>query len=232
MKEPERLPKKNALAELQDWIPEIMDHDLTLKQMRFLVAYIGNNFNATAAYNACDSVQYAEEPATKAEAEVRRKAASKKGCGMLQSSKIQAALADYMKAFIGENKDKLEYRILNQIILRAFYDPFDIITETGKLRPLDEIPDDHRQLILGVETQLHPKDVTVETVKVKLACRDKARQELQKYINMLNTHTNVTTLKLEEGVREQLKKFLGDKPSGDIKPPSLNLKKLIHGAEG
>lgn len=228
MIEPERLPKKKAIEELKDWIPDIAKHDLSLKQMRFLVAYIGNNFNATDAYHACNSIKRDEDDED--DDDFNRNTAAKKGCGMLKHPKIQAAIGDYMRAFIGDNKEKLEYRLLNQLVLFAFYDPFDVITVTGELRPIEEIPYDHRQLISGIETQRHPKDPEITTTKVKLADRKPARQELEKYMGVLNNKV-IESMKLEDGIKERLKDFLTDMRS-DLKPPVIkNAIKPIKKAE-
>jgi len=218
MKEPERLPKKVVQEELEQMIPGVLELDLSLKEMRFIAAYIANDFNAVEAWHACNSGHRAEIPNTGG---CTNQTAAKKGCALLKKKKVQEALTAYMKSFIGEHKDKLEYKILNQLYLRAFYNPFDIINEDGSLKPERQIPADHKQLIAGIKQTMHPKDPSCRITEVKLADRDKARKELELYINMLHVE-NVQTLKVDSTTKDKLRSILGDvKQSGFGKLPKL-----------
>jgi hypothetical protein len=216
MKEPERLPKKVVAEILEAQIPDISTFDLTLKEMRFLAAYIASDFNGAEAYHACNSREQTDIPDSGG---CTNKSATKQAILILKKDRVQKALSSYMKAFIGEHKDKLEYKILNQLYLRAFYNPFDIITADGSLRPMEDIDKDHQKLIVGIEEQMHPKDPSVRVQRVKLADRDKARKELEVYINMLHVE-NVQTLKLGDDTKDKLRSILGDvKDSGFSKLP-------------
>lgn len=214
MVEPKRLPQKVVAAELEEMIPGISKLDLTLKEMRFISAYIAHDFNAVEAYHACNSNERTNVPDSGG---CTDKTAAKKGCAMLKKKKVQDALASYMKAFIGEHKDKLEYKLLGQLYLRAFYNPFDLITEDGSLKPENEIPQDHKQLIVGIKKTMHPKDPGCYVIDVKLADRDKARKELELYINMLHVDDK-TTFKVEHTVKENLSKILGNVKNSGFKP--------------
>jgi hypothetical protein len=219
MKEPERLPKKVVQEELDEMIPGVLELDLSLKEMRFIAAYVANDFNAVEAWHACNSNVRTDIPNTGG---CTDRSAAKKGCAMLKKKKVQEALTAYMKSFIGEHKDKLEYKILNQLYLRAFYNPFDIINEDGSLKPEETIPQDHKQLIAGIKQTMHPKDPTCRITEVKLACRDKARKELELYINMLHVE-NVQTLKVDSTTKDKLRSILGEvKQSGFGKLPRLD----------
>lgn len=215
-KEPERLPKKEAIDELKDWIPSIAEYDLKLKELRFLAAYIGNDFNGVEAYHACNSSERTKGPN---QGGCCNKTAAKKAVGMLKNPKIQKALTAFMKEFIGDNKNKLEYLLLEQLYAQAFYKPSDIIDAKGQLvmDTLEDYPPNLQRCILGIETQMHPKDPNTTITKVKLADRDKARRELAAYINMMHAE-NVTTLKVDSTTEDKLRAILGHKKDSGFKP--------------
>lgn len=215
-KEPERLPKKQAIEELEDWIPGIAGFGLTLKQLRFIAAYIGNDFNAVEAYHACNSTKRTTEPNTGG---CTNRSAAKAGLKILKNEKVQKALTAYMKEFIGDNKNKLEYMLLEQLMAEATYRPSDIIDIKGNLihEDLADYPPNLQRCIKKVEIQMHPKDPTITVTKVTLADRERARKELMTYINMLHTDS-VTTLKIDETQKDKLRAILGDKPNSGFAP--------------
>jgi hypothetical protein len=214
--EPERLPKKIALQELEDWIPGIAKYKLGLKQMRFLAAYIGNDFNGVEAYHACNSNKRTKKAN---EGGCCNRTAAKKACGMLKHYKIQAALTDYMKAFIGENREQLEYRVLEQLYSEAFYKPSDIIDKNGQLilDELEDYPPNLQKCILSIETITHPKDPTIKTQRVKLADRRHARKELELYANIMRDNS-AGAADFGEGIKSSLQALLGNKPESGFKP--------------
>lgn len=214
--EPERLPKKQAIEELEDWIPGIAEYGLTLKQLRFIAAYIGNDFNAVEAYHACNSNKRTEKPN---QGGCCNRTAAKKGLAILKNEKVQKALTAYMKEFIGDNKNKLEYLLLEQWYARANYKPSDIIDKEGQLilDKLEDYPPNLQRCIESIETVMHPKDPTKKLTKVKLADRDKAATKLATYINMMHTE-NITTLKVTETTQDKLRAILGNTPNSGFKP--------------
>lgn len=171
-KEPQRLSRTEAQDKLQEFIPDILNLELSLKELRFLFHYINNDMRAGDAYQSTQSKQ------------IEKNSASSLGCQMLGKPKVQSALRLYMESIIGASRATLEHKILQQLMARAFYSPFSILEEDGALRPIDTIPEELHQCIVSIESIAHPKYLDRWT-KVKLADRDKARAELIKYINMM-----------------------------------------------
>jgi phage terminase small subunit len=184
---------------------------MTKAQKNFVNYYIEADFrNATAAYIRAYP-QASEETA--------RRNASR----LLTNADIQ----EYMGAVIAEvlRRDKipLEKRILDTWLKRAFYDPAEVVDGRGALlHSLDELS--RRGLsvcVESIETRVNAQGV--ETVKVKLADRDKALEMLQQYIQMIKPQTQKFEIDgLSEDVRARLALLYDDETPGTVHPENVD----------
>jgi hypothetical protein len=102
---------------------------------------------------------------------------------------------------------------------RAFYDPAEIVDGKGALlHPLEELS--RRGLsvcIEGIETRINAQGI--ETVKVKLADRDKALEMLQQYIQMIRPQTQkIEIAGLSDEARARLALLYDEETATDITP--------------
>lgn len=142
---------------------------------------------------------------------------------LLRTEKVQALLKSKLEEAMGDLKENLDYKLIRMWVTRANYDVADIIDDTGALvRPMAELKRlglsiciDGIDLKIGKEGDEHPV--------YKLADRDKAQDQLQKYIGLIKPLPTVNlnlnkdseqamTPEQEAFYREQLAAMgLGDK---------------------
>jgi phage terminase small subunit len=150
---------------------------ITRAQKRFVDFFVEADFrNAAAAYR---------KAYPKASEESARRNASR----LLTNADIQERMGAVLAEIIQRERLPLERRILDYWTKRAFYDPAEIVDGKGALlHPLEELS--RRGLsvcVEGIETRINAQGI--ETVKVKLADRDKALEMLQQYIQMIKPQT-------------------------------------------
>lgn len=170
--------------------------ELTTKEKMFVHYWLNNHFNATKA--AIDA-KY-----------------SKKTAGVIGSENLKKPyIKEYIDSVIGEvikdQKRALEARLLDLYQVRAFYDPKDVISDSGELiKPLEELGQ-LSKCIEGIETE---EEVITEKlrkpakVKIKLCNRERAMELLAKYMSMMTEKVDVTH-EYKEGhpVANELKKI-------------------------
>jgi hypothetical protein len=159
-------------------IPQWKEIGLTPKQIRFLAEYVSNGFNATRAY-----LKHIAYKGTKEES------AWVRACELLRHVKVKQAFSLWKEITLDEVRGKLENKIIDQLMHRAFYDTSTFIKSDGKIIDLNSIPEEWRCCVDAVETKYYGKD-SIEVITYKLADRDKARGELEKYIDMLKDENN------------------------------------------
>jgi len=165
-------------------MPFAKGQKMTRAQKEFINFYIEADFrNATAAYLRAYP---------RASEETARRNASR----LLTNADIQKYLSEALAGIIAREKVPLERRILDYWTRRAFYDPAEIIDGRGALlHPLTEL-DTLSICVEGIETRVNAQGI--ETVKVKLADRDKALEMLQQYIAMIKPQTQKIELISDE----------------------------------
>jgi phage terminase small subunit len=156
---------------------------VTRAQKQFVARFIEQDFrNATAAYR---------KAYPNASAESARREASR----LLTKVDIQEHMSAAIAGALRREKVTLEKRILDIWLKRAFYDPGEIIDDSGvllhSLRKLKRMG--LSVCVEGIETRRNAAGV--ETVRVRLADRDKALEMLQKYIRMIHE-------KIELGIKD------------------------------
>jgi hypothetical protein len=147
--------------------------DLTAKQQEAVVLHVENgcNISKTAALVSGYSFQSIQK--------------------FFRSAKGRLALKKYIEGIIGLNKDTLELRIIDIYMLQAFYDPSDIIDANGRL-VVDDLKElgDLSKCIEGIETTYTRTGVPI--IKVKLVDRQKALEQLARYINIMTDSLQVS----------------------------------------
>lgn len=117
---------------------------------------------------------------------------------LIRTPKIQALLKQKLEEATGRRKEHLEHQILELWFTRAFYEPADILDDSGNLaKPMAEL----RRLGLSVCIEGVDKKPTKDGgyVKVyKLSNRDHALEQLQRYIAMIKPVPQVN-LNLNKG---------------------------------
>ena len=159
--------------------------DLVQARADFVRYYIEQDFrDATGAYQRA----YSEASEATAAANSSR---------LLKDAKVQEALAEELSAVLAEKRRPLEKRILDTWIIRAFYDPTEIIDLKGQLK-ITEKELRRRGLQVCIDSINLKRDQRGrEFIEYKLADRDKALDMLQRYIAMIrepekNLNVNVS----------------------------------------
>lgn len=202
MDKKDKLSLTNSKKIIKKW----QELELNPKEIKFLAEYINNGFNGTRAYlktiarkGTCYSAAGAEATST------------------LKKVKIKLALDEWKQDFLNNVKNELEAKIIDNLMSRCFYDIEDYYYDDGVLKPLSKLRREQRQAIDGVEVKYFGKDA-VKTVTYKLADKDKARLELEKYINLIkdsmdiNIQTDLNE-KLEETITNAIRNYKRNKLS-------------------
>jgi phage terminase small subunit len=150
---------------------------MTKAQKDFVRFYIEQDFrNATAAYL---------KAFPKASEESARRNASR----LMTYADIQEYMAGILGEILKRDKIPLEKRILDIWLKRAFYDPAEIVDGKGALlHPLGDLSRQGLSVCVeGIETRINAQGI--ESIKIKLADRDKALEMLQSYIKMISPQT-------------------------------------------
>jgi phage terminase small subunit len=148
--------------------------DMVQQRADFCRYYIEQDFtNATLAYKRAYNPQMKDGIA--AASAVR----------LLRDEKVRAELSREIQSILAEKKIPLEKKILDTYMVRAFYDPTEIIDLEGRLAISEK---ELRERGLQVCIDSINKKVSAqgdEYTEYKLADRDKALDMLQKYIQMI-----------------------------------------------
>ena len=165
--------KKPAGALRKSVKKPIVNIDLVKARADFVRYYIEQDFeDATGAYKRA----YGEKTYQVAASATSR---------LLKDVKIQAALSEELAAVLKEKRRPLEKRILDTWLIRAFYDPTEILDLRGNLK-ITETQLRKRGLqvcIDSINKKLNAKGDPY--LEYKLADRDKALDMLRQYIQMI-----------------------------------------------
>jgi hypothetical protein len=162
--------------------------DLVQARADFVRYYIEQDFrDAARAYKRA----YGEKSANVACAAASR---------LLADVKVQESLASELSSVLAERRVPLEKRILDTWLIRAFYDPTEIIDLHGKLRiTMAELR--KKGLYVCIDSINKKMNQSGKLyVEYKLADRDKALDMLQKYIAMIREPDKNINVTLGAGV--------------------------------
>jgi phage terminase small subunit len=180
--------KKTASRNTEQKAPPIVSVDLVQARADFVRYYIEQDFrDAAAAYKRA----YGEKSADVACASASR---------LLADVKVQEAMAAELTAVLAERRVPLEKRILDTWIIRAFYDPTEIIDLHGKLKiTVAELRKKGLSVCIdSINKKMNQSGKSY--IEYKLADRDKALDMLQKYIAMIKEPDKNVNLNVGSGV--------------------------------
>ena len=151
---------------------------IPLRWRKFAEEYFLSGFkNATESYRKAygDSVEAAHICAAQ----------------LLAKQRFQEFFADFLEKKLDGDKTILSAKVVQKMTVRAFYDPADIIDESGNLRhSMDELS------AMGLSYAIDGIERTItkqgdEIIRVRLADRQAALESLAKYLKIIQQGTNV-----------------------------------------
>jgi hypothetical protein len=183
---------------------------LPLKYIMFVAEYVTNGFNATEAYMRSIARKGS-----------KREGAQSHAVGIVADSRVAEAIKIVIEAWLGEKRLKLEKKIVDQLYRRAFYDPSMFVKPNGvvNFKEWEEIPEEWRCCIDGIEKKKywHGKESSEDVIILRMANRDKAREELSKYI-VLYKEISVTEHRIADETKKKLDSIFRNEKAADITP--------------
>lgn len=169
---------------------EIKALKLKPKHILFISYYINNGLNASQAYR--EAGFGSKKQSTAAVAVGAHK--------LITQANIKAAIRLMMDAWLDAQKLKLDRQIIDVLTKRAFYDPKMFIKDDGSpaFEKLEDLPEEWRCVIDGIETKCFGKDADVVKTVVKLANREVSMDKLSKYIILFKEQPQSLSLGLTD----------------------------------
>lgn len=139
---------------------------------------------------------------------------------LLAKTSIQAIMKAYAEFALAPYTPKIQLNLMETHYKRAFYDPAIFMDQnTMQCKKLGEIPPEWRICIDQIENKFYGKDADVCSVKYVLADRNKALDQLAKYVNWIKTNTDDI---IPDGLADQIKKAISSR-KGENTSPALKL---------
>lgn len=185
---------------------DLSDLNLNARELKYVAAYCSNGFKSSEAARQAGYSSNRKEFSGAYASEMNRR------------PKIAEAVKRFVDSVLGPYKLKLEYEVLDVYYKRAFYtvDKFYATNAAGdtNLIPLEQIPDEWKCCIDGVETRSTGGMNPILWNEYKLANRDTALQTLLKMVQ-LTSDDDTKFLPQEYRARAQLvfQKHLSDQSS-------------------
>lgn len=198
MKKPKKPSKTNnkpalTLSAAKKILPiDFQDLQLNPRELRFVAVYCSNGFRGK---EACKDSGYSGN------AETLRSLA----WAMLRRPHIAVAIRRFIDLVIQPYKDRLEYEVLARYYKRATYDIADFYFDDGAIKPLNEIPEDMREIIDGVNIRYYGKEAEKRVVEYSLPNRDTALKMLYQMVTGFTP--DETQQKLPSNARERLQQI-------------------------
>lgn len=145
--------------------------NLTIKELRFIgyICELGLNHPGLAYKKAGYKVAN--------EAEARSK-----GKELMVKPEVHSAIDRFIKKTLAPFKDRILFKMMNVLEARAFWNVKDFFDETGKVKNLNQIPEEVIYAIDGVKEDYKGKDANRRVVSLDLADREKAFKLMMTYI--------------------------------------------------
>jgi len=167
------------LTKAKAMIPDYTQYGLNNKELKFIAIYLINGFNGTQAYIDAGFPSKS------------RPSAGVQSHELLKKDKFRPVIRAHMDAFLAEARSTLEHRIVDELMLQAFYDPADFIDSHGnpRFKSMDELSPEQRRCVQSIETKYYGKDADRSATVIKLVDRNRALNELGKYIDLMKEHS-------------------------------------------
>jgi hypothetical protein len=136
---------------------------------------------------------------------------------------IQEYMSAVIDGILKQEKIPLEKKILDVWLKRAFYDPAEIVDGNGALlHPLEELSRRGLSICVeGIETRINAQGI--ETIKIKLADRDKALEMLQQYIQIIKPQTQKIEIGgLSDEARARLALLYDEETPEPVNPENID----------
>lgn len=148
---------------------DVSDLQLTLQEIKFIGEYCTSNFEEVKAYKRVfkSRLEGLSEP------EIRLSAFE-----VLNKRDVKIAVQRFVDSVLGPAADKLDYQLLHVLRKRAFYDVADFFNKDGTVKRLDQISEEDRVVIDGIEQDLKGKNADAVLTKFKLGDRNAAIKQL------------------------------------------------------
>jgi len=167
---------------------DINKHGLTKAEMNFIIEYMNNNMNATLAAQKV----YNLKPAT----------ARSRAQTLVNSGRIFPVIQLLIKHSINKQLQFSPALLMSNIQTWLQYDILSYYTSDGSAIPLDEIDEDARQLISGVDYRINGRS-GARYVVYSLPDKYKALQELSSIVKFLQSLQNTTPEDDSEAARKR-----------------------------
>ena len=152
---------------------DISKYNLTKFEMEFIMEYMNNNMNATAA-------------AFKAYGCKSKTMAKQKAAYVLNSGRVFPAIQEVIKHSVSKSLQFSPALLMSNIETWLQYDISNYYKSDGLAIPLDEIDEDARQLISGVDYTVNGR-TGEKYVSYRLPDKYKALQELSSIVKFLQS---------------------------------------------
>jgi phage terminase small subunit len=122
---------------------------------------------------------------------------------LLQKPKIQKFLRQFLEYALEPYKSEVTYRLTEVYIKRAFYDLTTFYESDGEtLKPLNDIPEEWRVCIDGIDRRFYGKDADREVKMYKLADRPEAMAKLAQFVQWISGNEGQET---DKGTEKKLR---------------------------
>jgi hypothetical protein len=187
-----KIKEKVTANKVLKTMPFLGTLQLRPKQIMFIYYYCANGFNATKAYRSAG--YEANNAGAAADA-------------MASRESVREGIRRYLEALLTGAKLGLENKIFNVLWNRAFYLPSTFVNPDGSpiFEKWEDIPEDLQVCIDSIETKAFGKDAALLITSVKLANREWALAELNKYIGMTKLQEQPVVINLPAEVESHLK---------------------------
>ena len=176
----------------------LKDLELKPRQILFIYFYCENNFNGTKAYQLA-GYEGTDENTIASQAST-----------MIRNPKIVEGVRLYLELILEPSRTVLEKQLFDVWFKRAFYDPSMFVNLDGD--PVhtswDSIPVEWRVCVDGIETKHYGKDATMSRTTIKLANRQEAMVQLDRYIGMTKETKQIELIDIPDTRKKELAKML------------------------
>lgn len=177
-------PGKPLTTDVSTIIPDYRKIPLTLGEARFIIEYLANGRDYSAAYKKAIS------------AVAKDRAASSGGAKLLKKPEILRGIQIVMDGILKSRKEELEHRILEVLWNQAFFDPSKLMLPDGSpcFTSWNEVPLQLRQCVDSIDTRVYGKNADRTVTTVKFVDRKQALRELSTYIGMMKGVSSTVNL--------------------------------------
>lgn len=162
---------KISIGKIKKNFPFFVDLKINTRQTKFIVSYVENEFCGRIAYRQAG---YNASTDNSMDTNIAM---------LLKNPKVKKAMQMYIEARLADAKDKLPFKLFENLYKCCFYDIADFLDDEGNFKSLKNMPKNLRTVVHGYEKikDKYGNDI----VKIKFADKDKSRDVLIKLLEMI-----------------------------------------------